>query len=601
MEKGLAKREFWDHGGTLNEIESTSGIPERDVIESVNFRVHPDNKTRIKRPGCDKHGSYDFGGEAIRGIFDFEDTDGNIREVVVTDKKIFVSTPAGGWTEVYSQATALDRAVKLVAFESGRPIIVGFNENLTIYPTVAYKLGIDAPTTALTAVDSGVAGNPNGEIKYVVTFYKSGNYPCESNPSPESTAVTVVTNKVDLSNIPISSDPKVNRRRLYKTKADGAILYWMHDIEDNTTTTYQEDYSDDDISGSDEVRYDRYPPPKADDIEVWDNRIWLTVNSENLLYFTNTSECEEMSIYNFIPIKAREPDNLNGIKAFGDSLYVFKKHNRMFRVDKIGDYYYELTQLPFNTGCDAPVSIAISDDLMIWKSKHGIEIFNGDKILRPMLSRFVKKTLKSIANDCLDKAFGELNGEESEYWLSVPTGSSEEPNEVIVLNYITGAFYGQYKFHKNMTAFYNTAGLSFLSGSSDGNFYMHNVGYSDDGEVITANFKKPWIAIGGEQEIYNKLRRLFVRYILAGNYNLVLNIYLNFKKNPIMRVSLPGITIDDVPEIRNEIMRRIDTGISGTHICFEFSNNEVLEGECRVIGYDAYFDKKTWKKDVTGE
>lgn len=594
---------IWDLGGTLNEMDPPGEAPPRDVIECVNWKVHEDGKSRIKRPGYVKHDTdYSFGGEAIRGIFDFIDS-GLKYTVVVTSNKVWVykhSTTT--WTEVYSQVDALTEPTKPVVFESGRPIIVGFDSNLSIEPAVSYQLGITAPASACTAA-AGVAGVLTGTYSYRITYYRSGNYPCESNPSDISNEVVLAAEKADLTDIPTSSDPKVDTRRIYRTTAGGAIYYWLADIPDNVTTIYTDNITDDVLLGGDAISYDRGVPPVGDYIEIWDNRAWIAVASENKIYYTNTNTVDEMATLNFFPIKSRLPGNLKGMRVFGDELYIFKD-KLTFKISKIGDALYEFNQLPVDVGCDAPASIAVGDNLMVWKSQHGIEIFNGSNFLRPIISRHTQRTMDSINNTYILKSFGEINEKEAEYWLSIPTGSNTEPDKTIVLDLLKGSL-TVYEFAKNMTAFYNKKdsddNLVFTSGSSDGHFYVQGSGYHDGGTAIEANFKTIFFPITEEREVWNRLRRVFVKYILEGNSSIALRVYADFKRREDLMVLLPGSILYSDVETRKEIIQRVNLAVKATHVCLEFINDDIITGECRVIGFDGYYDKGSWNRRVSGE
>jgi len=73
-------------------------------------------------------------------------------------------------------------------------------------------LGVEPPTAAATLVDSTVAGNPNGDYKGIVTFVDKDGI--ESNASDESNEVTVASEKINWTGIPVSSDANVTQRKL---------------------------------------------------------------------------------------------------------------------------------------------------------------------------------------------------------------------------------------------------------------------------------------------------------------------------------------------------------------------------------------------------
>ena len=594
-ESGLNKKEFNDLGGTLNELAAPTDVSDNDVIESVNWKVHRDGKSRVLRPGSTKYDQYyDFGGKPVRGLFDFWDENGDSRVVAVLSNEIWILDTDGlGWTQIYSQVNELAGPVKMVAFNRERPILVGMDTNLMIEPTQAVLLGVEAPLTGPTLAE-GAANGLTGVFKYAVTYYRSGNFPVESNPSPISAEIDVTAHKVDLTDIPVSADPKIDTKRIYRTTAGGEILFWLDDIP-NATTIYTDDWTGD--LGS-QMSYARYVPTTADLVEVWDEKIWLVPKDyPNQLHFTNSGTAEEMAYDNIVQVRSRDSDKINGIKAFSGSLFVFKSKSQMYRVDKIGESSYELTLLPFATGCEASASIDVMGQpgLMIWKSKFGIEAFNGETIFRPPLSELIPKTLATINQSSIEKSVGAVNEKESEYWLAVPTGDATEPNLVIVLDCLKGSV-TTYEFPKTITALHNirdaNSNLMLLSASSDGEIYKQGVGYTDDGTVIDGHFKlKLFRMATGERAVWNVFRRMFLEFILQAGRKMRVKFYSNFDQP-----ALGWIDVEGSGEV--QAIKRIDLGIRAAYFGIEFEMDQDPNGECRILGFDGYFKRRFWKRDI---
>jgi hypothetical protein len=133
-------------------------------------------------------------------------------------------------------------------------------------------LGITAPATAPTAADSGAAGNPDGVYSYKVTFVNDDGY--ESNPSPASGDVTVATNKINLTDLPISTDPQVVARNIYRTAAGGSTYKyvaqvanaWTDDEDANNPPNaygYQDDTADASLGADVETDHDTPPALKV--------------------------------------------------------------------------------------------------------------------------------------------------------------------------------------------------------------------------------------------------------------------------------------------------------------------------------------------------
>lgn len=467
-----------------------------------------------------------------------------------------------------------------------------------------FYLGINAPTTAPT-VAAGAAGSLAGDYQAVVTFYRSGNYPCESNPSPESATVTLASQQISLTNIPTSADPKVNARRIYLTTAGGAKFYWVTDILDNSTTSLSIDTDDDTILGGDEVSYDRHPPPAGKYLEVWDNRLWVggVEDYPYMVMYTNAGTSEEMASTNFLQFRVPRSETMMQIKAFGDRLFVFFE-TKIFRIDKIGASMYDIEELPQNIGCAASWSVAVCDKFMCWLSEFGIEVFNGNECFRPIVSRYVKTTLSTLNRNFIQRVAGGHHFDNGEYWLAIPTGSNEEPDKVIVFRYLEKSF-TVYAFPAGLTYLTSISlrqeGLVFLTGTDDGYVYIQDSGYDDDGAPISSYFWTPWYYVAKERELHNILRRMFIKYVCPASHSITMDVYANFDKTSILTKVLTGSTPTDNIELRKEILARVNLRIPGVYISFKFTQNTATGGEVKIEGWDIYFNSELWRYSMTGD
>ena len=406
--------------------------------------------------------------------------------------------------------------------------------------------------------------------------------------------------KINLTAIPVSSDPKVDKKRLYRTTADGEVFFWLADI-DNATTTYEDNLTE----LGDEVSYDRYPPPVSIFAEVWDDRVWFVPKDyRNELHFTNKGSAEEMAYDNIVPVKGKDSDEIMGIKGYVDSLYVLK-HKRIFRIDKVGESSYQMTELPFKTGTDCPASICVVGGFLMWYSKRGLEIFKEKELVDPPISDLIPITIASINQDAVSKSFGNEFERRNEYWLSVPVGPSTEPNKVIVLDYIRARL-TPFEFAKGLSCMHNirsgTAELQFITGSSDGNLFIQDSGYTDDGTAIESNFMtKHYRCLTGEKGVWNTLRRMWAEYVCPLGSKIVLNIYKNTQRFPIASINLEGMSATDLDEKRSVVGRLIKLGISCAYFCLEFVHNEEANGTVRILPPEIYFKNKVWKRDIEAD
>jgi len=109
-----------------------------------------------------------------------------------------------------------------------------------------FGLGIEPPQATAVATLGNAAGTFAAGSYYLYVKYRNRNDPqTESNPSPATLVTFVAPNDTITSlDIPVSSDPQVNQRRVFMTAlggADGDVAYLVATIDDNTTTTYTTD------------------------------------------------------------------------------------------------------------------------------------------------------------------------------------------------------------------------------------------------------------------------------------------------------------------------------------------------------------------------
>lgn len=112
-----------------------------------------------------------------------------------------------------------------------------------------------APSSACTYTLSGTAGNvDDGVHRYKVSYYSAKGETSLSASYVEATVVDKSTSgQVLLDDIPVSPDPTVTGRRIYRGKAGVSTsnYYLLVEIADNTTTTYTDNIADGSLPAGD--------------------------------------------------------------------------------------------------------------------------------------------------------------------------------------------------------------------------------------------------------------------------------------------------------------------------------------------------------------
>jgi hypothetical protein len=104
---------------------------------------------------------------------------------------------------------------------------------------------VTAPMSLMTTAVNSDAGNLNGTYRYVVTYVTA--YGETDHPCIPTVAVSPTNEKVDISDIPVSSNSQVIYRNIYRNKgvyADANFLYLVDTIPNNTSTTYTDNVAD---------------------------------------------------------------------------------------------------------------------------------------------------------------------------------------------------------------------------------------------------------------------------------------------------------------------------------------------------------------------
>lgn len=177
---------------------------------------------------------------------------------------------------------------------------------------------------ALTATEGGAASDnifKNGAIyKYKVTYISK--YGHESNAGPESPAIelTAARDQIDLTAIPTSSDEQVVARKIYRTANGGEIFLFVDTIDNNTDTTFTDNFAD--LAGSaqsgrvlgqtsppleGDVSDDNSPPPKAGIIKKWKRTVFLAglPESPDVVVYSEDDESESFPTLNRVRLDAK--------------------------------------------------------------------------------------------------------------------------------------------------------------------------------------------------------------------------------------------------------------------------------------------------------
>ena len=265
-------------------------------------------------------------------------------------------------------------------------------------PIVLRNWGITGSSSAITTA-AGAAGNLTGVYYWAVTFvgtaYSSnGTYPAESSPTPFSTALTLTAQQGSLSNIPVSSDPQVIARNIYRMGGTiGGTPLLVGTLNDNTTTVYTDNLADGSVVGQQmQLRQDPAPTNATNtygqggwqSIAYHKGRMWGFgtskgggFNKSDLWY----SNYLQFTSFNSVTQVLDCQDNNDGdigicIESLDSVLMCFKfKSTFILYGDTPNDF---IVRKAFTVGCVQRGSVASSYGIVCWMSADGIQMFDSN-------------------------------------------------------------------------------------------------------------------------------------------------------------------------------------------------------------------------------
>ncbi len=222
-------------------------------------------------------------------------------------------------------------------------------------------------------------------------------------------SITAPSRQVALSTIPVdsnSSNTGTDIRKLYRTVAGGTRYYWLAKIHDNETTTFVDNIPDS-MLGS-ELQEDHDVLPNGRLSCWWDNKLWVSGKrldedgvamdaEENLVYYSRTDEPEHFDIANRCVIirKGDTGDEISGMIPYKDNLYVFKR-NSIYIIQKKSYGLYGRYLIDTDIGCVAPWSLIEVNNLLMFLSYRGWELYNGFEPYSMVFSVPLIRTLDTI-------------------------------------------------------------------------------------------------------------------------------------------------------------------------------------------------------------
>jgi len=502
-----------------------------------------------------------------RRIHDWHEATTNKHKILLNGgAKIILMTNDGRWKVLDSTLTFLDKVFDFVNLGDDVFMTDGFNFGRILQDDSIRRWGIEPPTVKPSFGNNGV-GPLNGDYLYRFTYANSTSGH-ESNASPISNLRLAVGQSINLSGMSVSSDSQVDKKRIYRTTAGGAVFLFLAEI-DNATTIY-EDIDPDKELGATEAPLDNNAPPLFLGVEEWDGRIW-GFTGDTKVRFSNDEFLTPAGAG--IPEESFSADNEIDFRARVYGVKISPNFNELWVHTAKGIFGMKRTNVP-----EDPYLPVIRNSSWFSISHYSIENIyneqwfmaaNGKEIsvdssgsvnyetflIEPTIS--TGSIVQYSKNQSAHYRFGTKN----QYRMIYPTAGKVTPDRMQAANYLSrtpsdenGFNYPVQEIH-NITA--NCMGVvkdgndqdRLYTGHSDGFIKRQDFTTNDDTVAISWLF-----AVGYTRAAVNISNKLLARWLIhnlvpLGGWNITLQERYDFKlEEPTslnILAELTGAKLDD--------------------------------------------------------
>jgi len=338
-------------------------------------------------------------------------------------------------------------------------------------------IGITVPIAATkNSLIDGALGT--GNYKYKITYVDENGYESNGGDSVTIAAEATPSDGIKL-NIPVSTDKKIAKRRIYRTSLAGAIYYYDGVVNDNSTTTYDSIIADSSL-GTELATNHTAPPTTSHLITKRRNKLYLAYN--DYLYPSHTSDVEY-----FPPLWRIRTGNSQKIKGLLEQLTALPvaTEDSIERLVGTDEDNFEFKNSYSTEGCVAMRSYVNCDNLIVYLGFNGINYFDGTTsgILSKAVNEYIKTNINGTYRHLSCATYFD-----DKYFLCYPKGANTVPSETIYID-LKNKSYGVYDFDFSCFSVWDrgTDGLQLYGGSNTiGQVYKVLNGLDDNGSAITA-------------------------------------------------------------------------------------------------------------------
>lgn len=506
---------------SLNETTNPYLLKEGVLVEMDNV----DSKTYgalIKAKGKSRLVNDSLGSGRIKGLYVFyHKGSGTYYPVIAYSGNLYYYNGTS-WVSFYTGLTDTDHYF-VTSFNDWLYVFNGVDTPIKWDPTTdtAYRLGIEAPTSAAT-FDSYVTGNLTENRDYSIKYtYYSSSLGLESSASPASSTVTADSNGGIRFALTGSSDPQVDKIRIYRTLGNqNAPWYYEGEVANSAGTVYFDCTTADIDLGTTTAPTDNDPPPTGKYLCFHMGRLFVAgvSNYPYRIYYSQPAPYHEYFPEDYF-LHTPGGEEVTGMVSTSASLYVFTPNTiSLLDTPLTGDPVtsWAIYQVEGSVGCIAPRTLVTTNGLILFLSQYGVFAFDG---------RIVKK-VEGIDLTGVNWDYAHLSCatyHDGRYYICLPVNATY-PNTLYELVLEDWRWIKHSSKSASVMAVYDT---NIIAGDpQNGIVWKFFDTESDDGEDFTVTFLTPPLRLGS-YPVYKEFSRLYlvmdgagtvtVRVVVDGN------------------------------------------------------------------------------------
>jgi len=534
-----------DFSGMLNTRDIDSVIGDTDLADVVNFCCDKRGALKI-RPGYNRLTKEAYGSGSIRSVGTYYKVGGSPQIIAMQGTSIgkYVSATQS-FEDIKTELTGDDVKFDIHQYMNHLFMSNGVDK-VQVYDDVnvwnaGYTIPASKPTMAEGAAGVLEAGTYKGKVTY---YYADG----ESNPCEEEASVTIgASKKINWSAIP-TGNSRVTARKLYRTIKDGDEFFLLTTINDNTTTTYEDNIPDSGVGAT--MDEDNFEPPVSKYVISHKGRVWYAGNpdSPSTVYYSKALHPESVTEYATWDIGKDDGDIIIGFAVNLGSLVIFKKYSTWVLsgdtptgispdmiLDKVNP---AIGNIASSTNAHAGNDLIFLTPNMGVQRLYRVLLAKTETMDAQAISDKISGTIEELNKIALEKSHSIVHGRK--FYLFAPYGvGQEECNYAIVLDLrkmypsedytVAWSKYTNYNFSSSCLLL-DSEGEHLIAGGTNGHLYELAVGASDDGAPIIAYAETKWI---GEISANIMLRQFYNSGRGSEDYSYKIRLSRNEGKNII--------------------------------------------------------------------